>query len=288
MGTTGVTVVGDGSNVGFSAGCNVGAEAARGDYLTLINGDAIVEPGTIARLVEELNDPTVGIAAAAVRMAQSPELLNSRGNVVHVLGLSWVGGLGEPETRTGPTDVAGAMAAGVVMRRAHWDRLGGFDPHYFAYHEDAEISIRTWRMGLRVVNVPDAVIHHHYEFSRNPVKFYLSERNRLLFVSTLWSARALVLLAPPLVALELAMCAYAAMNRQLGAKLRGWTWLWQHRRHIAQRRRRLRAERVVPEQAWMGRLDTRVDSPLIPIPGVILAPLNVLTTGYWAAVRRLL
>ena len=54
--------------------------------------------------------------------------------------------------------------------------------HYFANHEDADFSIRTWRLGLRVVNVPDAIALHRYEFSRNPNKFYLVERNRLMFV----------------------------------------------------------------------------------------------------------
>ena len=55
---------------------------------------------------------------------------------------------------TEPTEIAGAMGACVVLPRAHWDPLGGFDDHYFAYVEDAEISLRTWRLGLRVVNVP--------------------------------------------------------------------------------------------------------------------------------------
>ena len=135
-----------GRNLGFSGGCNAGAAAGDAHYLALINGDLIVEPGTIARLVDELEQrPDVGIAAGAVRLADDPSRLNSSGNVVHVLGLSWVGGLGESETRTEPTDTPGAMGACVVMSRTHWERLGGFYEPYFAYHEDAEISIRPGR-----------------------------------------------------------------------------------------------------------------------------------------------
>ncbi|HET8681416.1 MAG TPA: glycosyltransferase family 2 protein, partial [Micromonosporaceae bacterium] len=249
------------------------------------------EPGTVARLVEELEQPTapgkVGIAAAAVRLGDDPSLLNSSGNMVHVLGLSWVGGLGEPETRTRPTDVAGAMGAAVVTTRAHWDRLGGFFERFFAYHEDADLSIRTWRAGLRVVNVPDAVVVHRYEFSRNTDKYYLVERNRLMFVLTQWGWRALVLLGPALVALELAMVLLAAKEGWLRAKLRGWRWLWQHRAELRARRRAVLAASTVPDREWMRVLTTRLETPLIKVPSAVLRPLNFLTTAYWSLIRHL-
>lgn len=283
----GVTVVRPGENLGFSGGCNAGAAAATGDYIALINGDAIVQPNTLARLARELGDPTVGIAAAAMRLAETPELLNSSGNMIHVLGLSWVGGLGERETRTEPTEVAGAMGACVLLRRSHWDNLGGFDDHYFAYHEDAEISLRTWRLGQRVVNIPDAIALHRYEFGRNPFKYYLVERNRIMFVTTLWSTRALLLLAPPLLALETAMTLLAIKQGWFAEKRRGWSWLWQHRSHLAQRRRLLQKEQAVPAREWMRLLTDRLDTPLIPLPSVVLTPLNAVMRVYWLMVRRL-
>jgi GT2 family glycosyltransferase len=280
----GVSVVGEGENIGFSAGCNLGVSASTGEYVALVNGDAIVEPTTLARLVEELGRPDVGIAAGAIRLADEPELLNSSGNEVHVLGVSWIGGFRQRETRTEPSETAGAMGACLVTSRAHWDRLGGFDPHYFAYHEDAELSIRTWRLGLRVVNVPDAVALHRYEFSRNSFKYYLVERNRLMFVSTLWGRRSLLLLAPPLVALEAVMLLLAVKEGWLRDKLRGYGWLWRHRRHLSNRRRMLQAERTVPDREWMRVVVDRFDTPLISPPGV--GVLNAAMSAYWRLVRR--
>ncbi|MDX3657922.1 glycosyltransferase family 2 protein [Streptomyces sp. ID05-26A] len=283
----GVTVVRPGENLGYSGGNNAGVKVSTGEYVALINGDAIVEPGTLARLVQELQDrPDVGIAAASVRLAEDPTLLNSRGNMVHVLGISWVGGLGEPETRTAPTDTAGAMGAGLVTTRAHWDRLGGFFEHYFAYHEDADLSIRTWRLGLRVVNVPDAVVVHRYEFARNNNKYYLVERNRLMFVLTLWSGRALALLAPALLALELAMVALAVKEGWLKDKARGWAWLWNHRKDLRARRSLARKAQTVPDSEWMKVLTSELNTPLINVPKVVLTPLNAVTTAYWKLIRR--
>jgi GT2 family glycosyltransferase len=280
----GVIVVGDGNNIGFSGGCNLGVAASSGEYVALVNGDAIVEPTTLARLVEELDQPDIGIAAGAIRLADEPELLNSRGNEVHVLGVSWIGGFRERETRSEPTDTPGAMGACLVVRRAHWDRMGGFDDHYFAYHEDADLSIRTWRVGLRVVNVPDAVALHRYEFSRNSFKYYLVERNRLMFVATLWGRRSLWLLAPPLIALEVVMLLLAIKEGWLRDKLRGYGWLWRHRGHLRQRRRMLQAERTVPDREWMRILVDRFNTPLISPPGV--GVLNALMAAYWRVVRR--
>jgi GT2 family glycosyltransferase len=294
----GVTVIGDGTNLGFSGGSNLGVAHSTGEYVALINGDAVVEPTTLARLVEELAQPSheasrngtqpafsrVGIAAGAVRLADNPDLLNSNGNPVHVLGISWVGGLGERDTRTAPTETAGAMGACLVTTRAHWDRLGGFDEHYFAYGEDADLSIRTWRLGLRVVNVPDAVALHGYEFGRNNFKFYLVERNRLIIVSTLWGARALLLLAGPLLALETAMLLLALRQGWFKDKVRGYAWLWRHRRHILDRRRQLQRERTVPNREWMRVLTDRLDTPLVDPPGV--GVLNACMSAYWRLVQR--
>jgi GT2 family glycosyltransferase len=282
----GVTLIRPGQNLGFSGGVNVGVAAGTGDYVALINADLVVEPSTLARLLEELDSPDVAIAAGAVRLYEHPELLNSRGNAVHVLGLSWVDGLGERDTRTGPTEVAGAMGACVALRRRHWERLGGFYDRYFAYHEDAELSIRTWQLGLRVVNVPDATALHQYEFARNPNKTYLSERNRLMFVYTLWSWRALVLLAPPLLALELAMVLLALKQGFIRAKARGWVWLWRHRSDLRARRRLVRSTLAVSDREWMRVLSDTVDSDLIAIPKVLRTPLNIMMRIYWRAVRR--
>jgi GT2 family glycosyltransferase len=283
---TGVSVVRPGENLGFAGGCNAGARVATGDYIALINSDAVVEPTTLARLVDEATRPGVGIAGGSVRLADDPRLINSAGNPVHVLGLTWAGRMGEPEVGGEPVDVAVASGACQLMRRALWEDLGGFDVEYFAYHEDTELSMRVWRRGLRVVYVPDAVAVHRYEFSRNEFKFYLIERNRLMFLATLWGWRALLLLSPALIGLELGMLALAAKQGWLRAKLRSWRWLLGHAGHIRRRRRLLQAERTLPDREWMRLLTDRLDTSAIDLPAVV-GPLNAFMRAYWRLVRPL-
>ncbi|HEX6077733.1 MAG TPA: glycosyltransferase family 2 protein [Micromonosporaceae bacterium] len=282
---TGVTTLRPGRNLGFAGGCNAGAAAARGDYIALVNSDCVVEPETLARLVDTVDQPGVGIAVGSVRLAENPALINAGANPIHVLGLSWSGRFGEPETRHEPFDTPGASGACLLTTTAHWRRLGGFDEAYFAYHEDAELSLRTWRAGQRVVCVPDAVGVHRYEFSRNAYKFYLIERNRLMLLATMWSGRALLLLAPPLLALELAMLALGLKQGWAKEKLRGWTWLWRHRGHLRQRRRVLHSELTVPNHLWMAMLTPTLEPAAMDLPPGTHV-LNALMRAYWGSIRR--
>jgi GT2 family glycosyltransferase len=284
----GVTLLEPGTNTGFTGGCNLGAAAATTEFLAFINSDAIVEPDALAELVAVAARPDVGLASASLRLAATPELLNSDGNPIHVLGLSWSGNLGEPASGS-PTEkkVPGATGAAVAVRREVWDALGGFTEELFAYLEDVDLSVRCWQRGWDVVYVPSAVVLHHYEFGRNPAKFYLLERNRLVLVTSLYQARTLALLAPVLLAFEVAMIAVAAAGGWLPAKLRGYRWLLQQRRWLAGHRRTVQSTRRCSDRelAWL--FTARFDQSVLPLP-IGGSLLNSAMNGYWNVVRRFL
>jgi len=283
-----VQVIRPGSNTGFAQGCNLGAAAATGDVLALVNPDAIVEPAAMARLAAVAGEPAVGIATASLRLAEDPAVLNSAGNPVHYLGLAWAGAYGEPAAaHAARTAVASASGACCALRRSLWVELGGFEPAYFAYHEDVELSLRCWQRGLPVVYVPDAVVLHRYSFTRNAGKNYLLERNRLLTVLTVYSARSLVLLAPALALLECALLGAAAASGWLPQKLAGYGWLLRHAALIRRRRRLVQTERRCADREWTTRLAGRFSpANVAPPPGLAVA--NAVLGGYWAIVRRLL
>lgn len=280
-----VTVVTPGSNTGFAGGCNLGAQHAAGEYLAFINGDAVVEPNAIARLVDALSDE-VALSSASLRLYDDPGTMNSAGNPVHFSGLSWAGGLGEPATRHArPRDIPSATGAATVVSADRFRSLGGFYEPLFAYAEDTELSLRCWQRGWRVVYVPDAVVLHRYEFSRNDQKFYLLERNRLVLVMTLYQKHTLALLAPALLGLELAVFALALKQGWWRSKLAGWSWLWRHRSQVRARRRQVQAERQRPDSFLVplltGDFDPGVEAGMSPPRVGRLA-----SRAYWALVRR--
>jgi GT2 family glycosyltransferase len=286
--TPGVAVVRPGENLGFAGGCNAGAAVASGEFLALINGDLVVEADALAELVAFAAKPGIGIAQPSIRLSDDPSRLNSDGNEVHFLGYSWCGGFGKPASiRTAPRSITSVMGAAMVLRRELWHELGGFEDHYFAYHEDVDLSRRCWDRGLELVNVPSAVVIHRYEFGREPSKIYLSERNRLLFVLTAYQSRTLLVLALPLIGVELAALAGSAVTGTGGQKMAGWWWLFRHRRWIAQRRRQLQSERVVSDAELAHLFATRLDAGNYPLPAW-LEPLDALLAAYWWVARRFL
>lgn len=249
-GRPGVVVVRPGQNLGFAGGCNRAAAKAGGDVLVLVNSDAVVAPDALYHLATTALEPGVGIATGSIRLGHAPDRLNSGGNEVHLLGLGWCGAFGEPagahRTRR---PVASASGAGMAISRATWDRVGGFCEPYFAYHEDADLSLRCWQQGLSVEFVPEAVVVHHYEFSRNPDKLYLLERNRAVFLLTLYERRTLLLLAPLLLLFEAAITLAAVGGGWGGRKVDGWAWLVRNRRWLAETRRQRQAVRTVGDAA---------------------------------------
>ena len=288
VGVGGLHLVRPGRNLGFAGGCNAGAQRAHGEVLALVNGDAVVAPDALARLAEVALEANVGIASASIRLADAPEKLNSGGNELHFLGFAWSGAFGEDASaHRYERDIAYASGAGMAMKSALWARLGGFDAQYFAYHEDAELSLRCWQQGLRIVYVPDAAVLHRYEFSRNALKYYLVERNRLALVLTLYERRTLALLFPALTAMEVATLIVALKSGWAPQKLAGWKWLLRNRRWVMARRRRLQADRSVGDRSLAPLFVNRLDAGNYPLPRALL-PLDRLLGEYWSAVRRFL
>lgn len=283
-----VTVLTPGTNTGFAGGCNLGARRATGEVLAFVNGDAVVRPTALRALSDALADDEVGLASGSLRLHDQPEVMNSAGNPVHYSGLSWAGGLGEPASaHAEPGDVTSATGAATAVRADRFAELGGFAEEMFAYCEDTELSLRCWQRGWRVRYVPDAVVLHRYEFSRNPRKSYLLERNRLFLVATLYERRTIAVLLPVLLALEVAVSLVALKQGWFRQKAAGWWWLWRHRDVVEARRRAVQAARRVPDRD-LAHLLTGDFAPGESTGLAAPLPLRAASRAYWALARRMI
>lgn len=279
-------VIRPGANLGFAGGCNEAARHASGDVLVFVNSDAVLADGALARLTEAVTITEVGLACGGVRLADRPDAMNSVGNPVHFVGLAWAGGLGEPASgHTRVVDVPSICGAFFAVRRDVWTALGGFPAEFFCYHEDVELSLRARQRGLRLIMEPAAVAFHHYEFSRNPRKMYLLERNRLLSVLTVYPAAVLAAAAPALLLFECAVTLLALRQGWLQQKMDGWRWLVRNAGWVRARRARVQADRLVSAAVFAGMLTTS----LTPTgDSRMLAVANRALGGYWSCARRLL
>jgi GT2 family glycosyltransferase len=277
-----------GRNLGFADGCNRGAAEAKGDVLVFLNPDTVVDSGALSRLAETLQDPSIGIAMARLRLLDRPELLNSGGTVLYLSGLAWAGRYGEPvETLRELEDVAAPSGAAMAIRHDLFGELGRFTEELFMYLEDAELGWRARLRGLRVVVDPAADVYHEYEFSRNPAKEELLERNREIFVLSAYSLRLLFLLTPILASTELAMLVLAARQRWFSGKLGGWWWCLRHMRWLVRHRAATQRLRHVRDRELVRFLTPVVDPAMLRLPRAI-GVANRLAAAYWRLVRRAL
>lgn len=142
-------------NQGFGRGCNAGARLAQSDFLFFLNPDARLEDGCL----EEL------LAAARRRpdaSAINPKIVNPSGRVE----LKWRSVLltrSEWKSRTaGTSDMElPALAGGALWcRRACFEKVGGFDPNIFLFHEDDDLAIRMRSACGPLLFAPRAVVRH--------------------------------------------------------------------------------------------------------------------------------
>lgn len=180
-------------NSGFAAGANVGMQVATGAWILLINPDAEVAPGCVRALVEA----DVDAATARVVLRDAPDRLDNCGHDLYPDGLNWCRGRGEPASGRyeQSEDVLLFSGAAVLLRRSALVAAGLFDPVYWAYGEDADLSLRLAARGLRCRYVREAHVVHAVgasfgKFSMR--KVFLVERNRARVAVTHLPARWLL------------------------------------------------------------------------------------------------
>jgi GT2 family glycosyltransferase len=284
-----VTVLTPGRNLGFAGGVNLGVRHARGEFLALVNSDAIIEPDTLVRLATHLEaHANVGAAGAVIVLADEPQTINIAGQPIHILGLSWADKMGQPVSSLPAVyEPVSAPGCTMVIRRNLWDELGGFDDAFFAYFEDTDLCWRARQLGFTMHVLSDVRVRHHYNFSRSPAKMFLLERNRWLLMLTCHEKRTLAVLFLPLIVFELAITLVAFLQGWGRQKLRAWWWIWTHFRWLRKRRARVQDARIVPDRNLLGLLSTSFDATQTPMPRAA-APLEHLLRGYWWVACRVL
>lgn len=164
-------------NVGFAVGNNLAVGRAFGQHLLLLNPDTIVLDGAIETLYRfakrqrgrdicggrtlfpdrSLNPascwarPTLWsllcFATGLARVFQSSDMFNSEG----------YGGWRRDCVR----EVDIVSGCFLMVAKALWDELGGFDPSFYMYGEEADLCLRAKTFGSKCMICPDATIIHY-------------------------------------------------------------------------------------------------------------------------------
>jgi GT2 family glycosyltransferase len=127
------------------------------------------------------------------------DVVNNVGSVLTVDGHGADRGYLEPDAGQydEPCDVFAWCGAGVLLSRRYIDDVGVFDPRYFLYYEDTDLSWRGQARGWRYRYVPEAVERHVHAATSiegsDLFEFYVA-RNRLVLLAK-WAPSSLALRA---------------------------------------------------------------------------------------------
>ena len=169
------------TNLGYGAAANRGFQESRGRYLCVLNPDVRVLPGALNAMVKHLLlYPEVGAVTPRFWWHEERQFMMPPNDdpTLPFLVLTRLGpvipGLGRLHGRwwlrravaywrtCQPLSISALCGACILTRRSSLEKVGGFDPGYFLYYEDADWSRRFRAAGCRLAYVPDAEVIHYY------------------------------------------------------------------------------------------------------------------------------
>jgi GT2 family glycosyltransferase len=173
-------------NLGYASTNNRAAAAATGDVLVLLNNDLLLTP----HWLEPMLAAHAGLGARAgiignIQRAVSTGLIdhagiiiNSKGKPVHDREL--------PPFAPKVKPVPAVTGACMLVARALWHQLGGFDTAFINGGEDIDLCFRAHQLGRVVAVAQRSIIFHH--ISSSPGRKLRDEHNSQL-LSTRWRSR---------------------------------------------------------------------------------------------------
>ena len=234
-------------NLGFAAGNNRLAKGVDQDWVFLLNPDAFPEPDLIEQLVSATQRHADVNLFGCTQMADGADgVLDGAGDVYHVTGLPYRGGYGRRLEPPPEGEVFAPCGAAMLIKRALFDQLGGFDEDYFSYVEDVDFGFRARLIGETSIQLNTAVVSHMgYASSGRRSEFatYHGARNRFWTFFKNMPGWALWLLAPLHIGVTGLLWLSAARFGQFGLfgralrdAIADWPRLMSKRRELMARR----------------------------------------------------
>jgi GT2 family glycosyltransferase len=152
-------------NYGDWEGRDIAARNCDGDYLFFVDNDAVMQPDTIAKLVERMEaEPQLAVVQTRVLDPDTgiPE------------GVGFRPEIGEIEHYR-----ASFLGGAALIRTDIFRKAGGF-PHYLLGGGEMFLSMRVLDMGFRVMHFPGTIIYHKRSKLERvlPRRYYLATKQR--------------------------------------------------------------------------------------------------------------
>jgi GT2 family glycosyltransferase len=172
-------------NRGFTGACNAGIEAAKGDYISLLNNDTEVDSRWVEATIDAFTrHPETGIVASKMLLFDKRDHIHTTGDFFTVNGKP--GNRGVWQRDDGQFDdeeyVFSACGGSSVYRRTMLDQIGLLDDDFFFSLEDIDLAWRAQLAGWRCLYTPHAIVYHHLAATGGGVTASYFDGRNLIYV----------------------------------------------------------------------------------------------------------
>ncbi len=161
-----VRVLANRKNKGFCRANNQGIQAADGKYLLLLNPDTVLQNDAIREMLKVFHEGHPDVIGVFPKLLFHDEPL-----FINALGVKWHIRAHWLDQRVGMLDlgrfnnsehVFGSIFAALLADAEKFKEIGLFDPVFFTYCEDFDVSYRAGLFGYKFYTAPRAVVYHKY------------------------------------------------------------------------------------------------------------------------------
>lgn len=165
-----VLLIANKENVGFAKGCNQAAKKANGEFLLFLNSDTEIKDETLAGALKKFASNERLAVIGGFLDNTSGTTSNSYGNFLGIFstfamlfgGKLHVGGKAQKQQYT--DWVSGGC---MLVKRDIFEKVKGFDEHFFMYIEDMELCYRIKQQGYAIMYYPEFSVLHKAQGSSN-------------------------------------------------------------------------------------------------------------------------
>lgn len=230
-----------GANIGFAAGCNLGAAGAKTLWVAMLNPDAVPSPDWLSQLRAATERyPLVNLFGSTQLMAGAQATLDGAGDNYSIFGIAWRGGYGASALAVDEDyEVFSPCAAAALYRQDAFAAAGGFAENYFCYLEDVDLGFRMRLLGHRCRQVALARVSHAGSAiagRASPFTHYHSTRNGLYLLIRCMPGPLLFMALPLFIAAQFLLMTRRGASqvrlKGLADGIRAWRRLWKERKEI--------------------------------------------------------
>lgn len=141
--------------------------------VALLNNDAVADTTWLSDALQAMQQQQADIVACKMLQFSNRKLMDSAGLKMLNTGEILPRGHGKASTmHPRREELMGFCAGACLIKLSVIDEIGGFDPFFDTGYEDAELSLRAFVGGKRIVYEPQSVVYHKMGQSLVKVKTY--------------------------------------------------------------------------------------------------------------------